>query len=278
MNQFNITNYTKWIKETYKPIGNSTWIQHVPFAYFLIQILKPSSFAELGVYLGVSYFSFCQMIKSLNLNTKCYGIDTWQGDQHAGFYDDSLYDKLLLYQKENGYESFSTLLKMNFDAALNQITDKSLDLLHIDGLHTYEAVKHDFETWLPKMSDKGVIIFHDTMVRERDFGVWKLWDEISTRYPSYNFAHGYGLGIIAVGNNVNQEFIGFLEEANKSEFYQDLFLKLGYFVEIQTEFLPIQQNKLILILGQKISKCPLLSKFFSFAYRILAKIYHLFKK
>jgi|GEM_PF-5459631 len=47
-----------------------------------------------------------------------------------------------------------------------------------------EAVKHDFENWIKKMSNRGVILLHDTQVRRDEFGVWKLWEELSKKYPS----------------------------------------------------------------------------------------------
>ena len=85
------------------------------------------------------------------------------------------------------YGSFSHLMRMEFDSALQQFTDASIDLLHIDGCHTYEAVRHDFEAWLPKLSDRGVVILHDTAERREGFGVWKFWAEISNRYPGFSF-------------------------------------------------------------------------------------------
>jgi hypothetical protein len=196
----------------------SAWIEHIPFAFFLIEILHPKIFVELGVHTGNSYNAFCQSVKSLQTNTKCYGVDTWQGDEHAGFYDKSVYDNLQVYQQHE-YSAFSTLIKSTFDEALECFSEGSVDLLHIDGFHTYEAVKHDFDNWLPKMSEQGVIIFHDTNVHANGFGVWKLWQEISPNYLSMEFKNCHGLGILVIGKKTEHDFIEFVKEENNYSSY-----------------------------------------------------------
>lgn len=213
-------------------IPDSFWNEHIPFAHFMIDILRPRLFVELGVFKGGSYNAFCQAVKKLESDTKCFGVDNWTGDKHNGTYDLSVYMTLLEYQMKH-YKEFSTLLKMDFDEALPRFANEEIDLLHIDGYHTYEAVKHDYESWLPKMSDKGVIIFHDTAYRSLDFGVWKLWEEVSALYPSLEFEHCCGLGVLAVGRNVNNDFKEFLAEANKDDHYKKLFYDLGRLVSGQ---------------------------------------------
>lgn len=189
----------------------SAWIEHVPFAMLLVELQHPSVIVELGTHRGISFCAFCQAVKELGLNTRCYAVDTWLGDSHAGFYDNEIYENLKAFHQQ--YESFSKLLRMTFDEALGQIPDHTVDLLHIDGLHTYEAVKHDYESWLPKMSGRGIVLFHDTVVKERGFGVHQLWSELTPSFPHFNFKHGSGLGILAVGKHQPDAVINFLEAA-----------------------------------------------------------------
>jgi methyltransferase family protein len=178
---------------------NIDFVGHIPFVMSLVDLMRPNTIVELGTHTGNSYCAICQAVHCRQLPTKCFAVDTWKGDLSIGAYDgDAIFNELRRHHDPN-YGSFSTLMRMTFDSALDHFADASIDLLHIDGCHTYEAVRHDFETWLPKLSDRGVVILHDTAERREGFGVWKFWEEISGRYPSINFEHSHGLGMLVVG-------------------------------------------------------------------------------
>jgi hypothetical protein len=172
----------------------SAWIGHAPFLRFLIRELEPNVFVELGTYMGFSYFVACQTVQELALPTKTYAVDHWKGDPHQGEFDESVYQGVLALNEQ--YKDFSTLLKMSFLEACEVIADGSVALLHIDGFHTYDSVKEDFENWLPKMSKNGVVILHDIHVRYADFGVFKYWGELKQKYSTIEFVGSYGLGVI----------------------------------------------------------------------------------
>ena len=173
----------------------STWVDHVSFGYDIVEAIRPQKVVELGAYNGMSYFAFCQSMIENNVNGLCYAIDTWGGDDHTGEYDDSILKDVRQHAREN-YRGISYLLKMLFNDAVAHFDDESIDLLHIDGLHTYDAVQEDFNTWYPKVTPGGIILFHDIEARQSDFGVWKYWSELESQHQTFAFHHGFGLGVL----------------------------------------------------------------------------------
>ena len=67
-----------------------------------------------------------------------------------------------------------------------------LDFLFIDGDHSYEGVKKDFEMYYPLVSDGGLVAFHD-IYTYRDKGCSKYWQEIKSEY---NFKEIGNIGVI----------------------------------------------------------------------------------
>ena len=175
-----------------------SWLEHAPFAFWLVGALRPRLLVELGTHGGFSYFTLCQAVQQHGLDTRCHAVDTWKGDEHAGFYGEEVFERVRAHHDRH-YSSFSTLIRSTFDAALPQIGDGTVDLLHIDGRHLYADVRHDLETWRPKMSDRGVVLLHDTNVRDGDFGAFRFWSEVRARHPHFEFLHGHGLGVLGVG-------------------------------------------------------------------------------
>ena len=201
----------------YQPGNLGTWSGHLTFANDLIKALQPSLIVELGTQWGESYFTFCQSVAENNLSCACYAIDHWRGEPHAGFYEEEVYNDVAAYNAAN-YSTFSYLLRSSFDAARPQFEDASIDLLHIDGLHTYEAVRHDFENWLPKVKPGGVILLHDIMARHGNFGVWRLWEELKKQFhDTFDFHHSWGLGILRKpgGPRWSHPFLDMLFGANR---------------------------------------------------------------
>lgn len=173
----------------------STWTDHLAFGYDIVAAVKPKLLVELGTQHGFSFFCFCQSMAENNIDGLCYAVDTWAGDEHTGAYDNTTFETVQQHARKQ-YPSIAYLMRMLFNDALNHFSDNSLDLVHIDGLHTYEAVSEDFRNWYPKVKPGGVILFHDIQARMMDFGAWKFWEEIAPQYNTFEFKQGFGLGVL----------------------------------------------------------------------------------
>lgn len=203
------------------------WHGHLPFGMWLVHRIQPRIIVELGVLKGDSYCAFCQAVKATGINCQCFGVDTWQGDLHTGRYGENILAQLRCHHDVK-YAGFSTLMRCTFDEAQHKFANGTIDLLHIDGFHSYRAVRHDFETWRPKLSDRAIVLFHDIGVIQLSFGVWRFWAQVCRRYPHFSFFHSNGLGVLAVGQSI-PERIRMLFDLNSesSDSVRHLFENLG---------------------------------------------------
>ncbi len=185
---------------------DSPWYGHLPFARWIVGALRPSVLVELGTHDGVSYAGFCDAIQTQGLPTRAHAIDTRHGDPRPGSRGDDSGEDFQSFHASR-YSAFSTLTRASSDAARSRFADGSIDLLHIDGEPSYASVRHDFEHWLPKLSDRAVVLVHDTGTNLPGFGVWQFWRELAGRYPGFEFPHASGLGVLAVGANVPDDIV-----------------------------------------------------------------------
>jgi Methyltransferase domain len=163
------------------------WAGHLPFASDLVAALRPAVLVELGVSYGDSYFGFCQAVAEAGVACTCYGVDP---------FEDGAVFEIVDRHNERFYRSFSHLVRMDFQKALDQFSDESVSLLHINAFRTYEDARHAFDQWLQKVRPGGVILLHGIAVRSVDHGVWRLWEELLRGFPAFAFRSGNGLGVL----------------------------------------------------------------------------------
>lgn len=75
-----------------------------------------------------------------------------------------------------------------------------VDFLFIDGDHTYEGVKSDYEMYSKLVSKNGFIAFHDTLYAE---GVARFWSEVKLQHENTwewvsDQKPQYGIGLIQI--------------------------------------------------------------------------------
>ena len=178
-------------------IPSTCWEGHRKFAEWLVSYLKPEVIVDLGVDWGFSTFSF-----GMPRIGHVYGIDTFEGDDFTGKTNGYNYDYVLSKREKLFMNENVTFIKGYFNDVA-KTWDKKIDILHIDGDHSYDAVKNDFETWSKFLNDDGVVLMHDTCVETafgNEYGVKRFFEEIDL--PKCTFTHTYGLGVVSKNKNL----------------------------------------------------------------------------
>jgi predicted O-methyltransferase YrrM len=96
-------------------------------------------------------------------------------------------------------------LPASLEAVKTALTGRELDFLFIDGDHTFDGVKQDFEMYSRFVKPGGWIAFHDIIENpaQPDYGVPAYWRELRDKYHCVEFVDernplkgGAGIGIL----------------------------------------------------------------------------------
>ena len=209
------------------------WEGHRDFAYDLLQFVRPERLVELGSQYGCSLFTFCQAVRDFKLDTEINAVDMWSGDIGAEITGEEVYALVQKTAATYYPEVKLHLFQMRFDQALPDFADESIDILHIDGGHTFEDVEHDFTTWLPKLKENGIVLFHD-VYSPIDQGSCDHWEKTKKEYDCYfDFTHSCGLGILFPKGRY---WYDRLEAAGFFKYYKDLYFYRSKYKYTQERF------------------------------------------
>lgn len=141
--------------------------------FFLADRLKPNAaVTEIGSFLGSSA---CYLARGLSGRGTLYCVDTWNNDAM----DEPTRDTYTEFQN-NTKDASSPIVPLRGLSHERAATfDKKIDLLFIDGDHSYDACLTDWRCWSKFLNSHAVVVFHDSGWAE---GVQKvIGEEVSGR-------------------------------------------------------------------------------------------------
>jgi hypothetical protein len=78
--------------------------------------------------------------------------------------------------------------------------NRKIDLLHIDGVRTYRAVKLQYDHWHPYLIEDGIFLLHGVALYSE---VGRFFAELP--FPKFLFPNAHGLGVASLNASIIQD-------------------------------------------------------------------------
>ena len=169
----------------------------------LIDGLHPERVCEIGTHKGGTLFVWCQLAAP---EAVIVSIDLPGGDFGGGFGERSIpffnsFAKPMQALHFIRGDSHAAPTKARLEGVLSE---GKLDFLLIDGDHSYDGVKRDFEDYAPLVRSGGLVAFHDIVKRDEypSIEVWRFWAELKKEFRCEEFidadpaARSIGIGVV----------------------------------------------------------------------------------
>lgn len=180
-------------------LADSAWV-----LYGMVRHYQPEVCVEIGSALGKSATYMGAALKA-NKKGKLYAIDPhaqtqWNDDHKSDSSLDILQSNLNRFDVADYIE-----IVRDFSDKVGPTWNKPIDVLFIDGGHTFEDVKRDWDLFSPHVRKTGIVLVHDAMweylrdspIYRKDMGVPRFLDELRKQgYPVITLPNDYGLSLV----------------------------------------------------------------------------------
>ena len=174
-------------------IARSRSLRHVPFLFWLMETIRPNRVVQLGMSDPACFLALCQAADKLGLEAICMGVDlspekpamsSAMAEQHATLYGD-----------------FSFVVTEDFARAVRQVQGGQIDLLVIDTPLSDEHVMALRAHWMPLLSERAVLVFHDPDKHVTGAEARQYADSLLRARPGIRFPQADpGLDVVLLGS------------------------------------------------------------------------------
>lgn len=166
----------------------------------LVREARPERIMEIGTAKGATLLCWCRIASKHVIS-----VDL-EGGIHGGGYPPA---KQKLYREFTSgrpgvrldlFQENSQIMatRQKVEAVLG---GEKLDVLFIDGDHSYAGVRKDFDLWSPLVRQGGIVMFHDILPHTSvaHCEVDRLWNELKSQHRHLEFVHDSGQGWAGIG-------------------------------------------------------------------------------
>jgi predicted O-methyltransferase YrrM len=164
-----------------------------------VRKLDPGNILEIGTSKGGTLFLWATLAKA---DARIVSVDL-RGGKFGGGYSAL---RIPIYRRFARLRQKLNLVRADshdagtFERVKELFGTSEIDFLFIDGDHTYDGVRKDWEMYSPLVRKGGLIAFHDIAGNYEDTQVKRFWDSIKTgfRFREYSTdsAARYGIGVL----------------------------------------------------------------------------------
>lgn len=165
-----------------------------------VAALEPRNGMEIGTHRGGTLFLLCRLAHPA---ARILSLDLYRG--RLGGVRKVIYYSFLKERQQLHIITGDSHCAPILSKVKKKLGPAKLDFLFIDGDHSYDGVKHDFEMYSPLVRTGGLIAFHDIVAHppEAKCHVNEFWAEVKQRYRCKEFIESHdqqwaGIGLLYV--------------------------------------------------------------------------------